>query len=76
MVAPIIQNPVREYLYVIAFISTGLLLYIPFVWLKWRLPGLKSFNSGFKSVFGLAEGDKVIEEEEEDQDQESVMTRL
>lgn len=40
VVAPIIDNPAIEYVFVLVFIVVGVIVYFPFVHYKWRLPCL------------------------------------
>merc|ERR1719262_1639733 len=38
VVAPLIENPSLAYLLTVVIILSGLILYVPFVWLEWKLP--------------------------------------
>lgn len=40
MIGPIVDNPKVEYLYATLFILAGFILYIPFVYYKYVLPGM------------------------------------
>ncbi|XP_060567973.1 b(0,+)-type amino acid transporter 1-like [Ruditapes philippinarum] len=39
VIAPFISNPKIEFMYGVGFVLSGLILYIPFVYFEWRLPG-------------------------------------
>ncbi|XP_014680356.1 PREDICTED: b(0,+)-type amino acid transporter 1-like [Priapulus caudatus] len=38
VIGPIVETPKPEYIYSMLFILAGLLLYVPFVFMRWRLP--------------------------------------
>ena len=44
VIAPLALAPTIQYLYVLAFLVVGALIYIPFVQYKWRVPGLSAIN--------------------------------
>ena len=44
-VSPFISNPKIEFLYGVGFVLSGLLLYLPFVYLGWKLPGWDAFTT-------------------------------
>ncbi|TRY72048.1 hypothetical protein TCAL_10864 [Tigriopus californicus] len=57
VLAPIISDPQKEYLYVLAFMASGVLFYVPFVLKKWRIPGMNSFNRKICAVCSLSPGE-------------------
>ncbi|ODN01481.1 b(0,+)-type amino acid transporter 1 [Orchesella cincta] len=44
VVLPIVYDPKLEYLAVLGFFALGVVIYIPFVYYKYRLPGMDGFT--------------------------------
>ena len=45
VIVPLILKPTIQYVYVLVFISMGVVVYIPFVHKEWRIPGLSHINN-------------------------------
>lgn len=57
IIAPIISDPRNEYLYVLAFMGSSVFFYVPFVLMKWRLPGVKFITHKICSILNLSPGE-------------------
>ncbi|KAL4234402.1 hypothetical protein ACF0H5_006049 [Mactra antiquata] len=44
-ISPLVSNPKIEFLYGLGFIFSGLIFYIPFVYLGWKLPGCDTITT-------------------------------
>lgn len=60
VLVPIISNPAFEYLFVLGFVILGIIVYVPFVILKWRLPMLKELTLMTMYALNLSEGGKNL----------------
>ncbi|XP_064598981.1 b(0,+)-type amino acid transporter 1-like [Liolophura sinensis] len=51
IIAPIIQNPQIEFLYAFLFVISGLIFYVPFVYMKLHLPHIDRFTRLIQILF-------------------------
>ena len=53
LVTPFISNPRIEFMYGAGFILSGVLFYIPFVYMEWRLPGCDYITTLLQLLMGI-----------------------
>ena len=62
IIAPFISNPRIEFLYGIAYVASGLIFYVPFVRLSWKLPGFDGVTTFFQLLLDVCP--TVLEDKE------------
>ena len=55
---PMCSNPAKEYLFVVGFVIVGVLVYVPFILLKWNLPLVKEVTKITMKALNLSDGAK------------------
>jgi L-type amino acid transporter 9 len=53
VIAPFISNPKIEFIYGAGFVLSGIVLYIPFVYFEWRLPGCDNITCFVQLLMGI-----------------------
>ena len=59
IVAPFVSNPPIELLYSVIFVVAGLLLYVPFIYLEIRFPGMDTFTMLTQLLLNVGPTDKL-----------------